>query len=187
MKKQWYLPIAFIMGLVMISGCTERVVEKAVYVDRPVEVVKEVEVIKEVEVPVEVIKEVEKPVYMYDTVEVEKNVFVELLDWVTVDELEAFLLNDDTDSHIYLIADSDGVVQLNGQCEDIAIQLMDNAALVGKRLSFVPLSPDEYLKWYGTYPGNNVYHAICGALVGDNEFYYIEVDDDRYWLAINLD
>jgi hypothetical protein len=146
-----------------------------------------IEVVKEIEVPVEIVKEITIPVYIYEPVSVVKEVPAVLSDWGTLEELEAFLAEDNTNNHIYLTAGGDGVVQLKGQCEDAAIQLMDNAAIAGKRLSFVPLAPSEYKKWYGVYPGANAYHVICGALVGSNEFYYIEPSTDKIWLAQYLD
>lgn len=118
---------------------------------------------------------------------VNEEIPVKLADWSSVDELKLFLEADDTDTKVSLKADNSGNVSLEGYCEDRAIQLMDRAAAEGKRLSFVPLHPVEYLKWYGEERGEFQYHAICGALVGTNQFYYIEPSDDRVWLAQYLD
>jgi len=177
--------ILLLIIIITLVGCTPEVVTKTeyIYIDCPVEVIKEVEVLIEVVKEVEVVKTVEIPVY--NSVEVVK--YAWLSDWTSLGEFEAFLMQDDTDSVVRLSADKNGVIKLYDQCEDRAIQLMDSVAKVGKRLSFVPLSPDEYLKWYDIYPGANNYHAICGALVGDNEFYYIEPSDDKVWLAQYLD
>jgi len=87
----------------------------------------------------------------------------------------------------YLKAGKDGTVSFAGQCEDRALQLIDNAAKYGKRLHLVPLSWCEYYKWYGKRIEENRYHTVVGALVGDNEFWYIEPSDDRHWLAQFLD
>jgi len=183
--------ISLMLIVVMLSACRSdepgSPETRVVYVDRPIEVLREVvvEIEVPVEVPVEVIREVEKTVIV--EIPVVKEVLVELEDWKDLEELQAFLKSDSTDSRIVLTADEYGVVRLVDQCEDAAIQLMDNAMAVGKRLSFVPLHPSEYLKWYGSYPGAGRYHAICGALVGENEFYYIEPNEDRVWLAQYLD
>ena len=162
---------------------------KIVYVDRPVEVIREIEIEVPVEVPVEVLVEIIKEIEKLVVVEVPitKEVPTRLGDWESLEELQAFLAGDPTDSRIILVANSSGIVKLHGQCEDRAIQLMDGAQEVGKRLFLVPLHPSEYLKWYGSYPGSNIYHAVCGALVGDNDFYYIEPSTDRCILAIYLD
>ena len=175
------LLILLLIVVITLVGCTPEVVTKTeyIYVDCPVEVIKEIEV----PVEVEIIKTVEIPVYK--TIEVVQ--YKVLSDWTSLEELQAFLVNDNTDSVVQLVANSNGVVTFNNQCEDKAIQLMDNATEAGKRLSFVPICPVEYQKWYGTYPGDNNYHAICGALVGDNEFYYVEPSDDKVWLAQYLD
>jgi len=110
-----------------------------------------------------------------------------LTDWEDPAELQAFLEADTTDSHIYLRAGKDGVILLTGQCEDVALQLIDNAAKLGKRLFFVPLNYMEYRKWYNKRISYNRYHVVAGALVGDNEFWYIEPSDDRHWRALYLD
>lgn len=167
---------------------TETIVE---YVEIPVieTVTKEVpvEVVKEVikEVPVEVIREVEVPVEK--VVETTVEIPVLLKDWESEEELIAFLADDDSDHHLYIRLSADGSSSLENQCEDRAIRLIDNAQGIGKRLFFIPLHPAEYKKWYGEARPENHYHAICGALVGDNGFYYIEPSDDRVWLAQNLD
>ena len=150
----------------------------------------------EVEKPVYI--EVEKLVKVVETIEVEKIVSVErivevpvevnkkLRDWESIEELTEFLENDDTDTYFFLKADSDGKIAFNGQCEDLALQLRDRAMSIGKYLSVQVLSPQEYEKWYGVTVGPDVYHAICMARIG-NEFWYIEPDNDRHWLALYLD
>lgn len=110
-----------------------------------------------------------------------------LEDWDSPEELQAFLAQDDTDSHIVLRCNSQGIAKLNGICEDRAFQLRDNAMAQGKYLSVFPLDRTEYHKWYGVWLKSNQYHMICGAKVGDNEFWYIEPGNDKCWLAQYLD
>ncbi len=149
-------------------------------------------------VPEPVYIEVEKIVTEVETVEVEKIVSVDrivevpvevpikLQDWESKEELTGFLRNDDTDTYLFLKADNVGGIAFNGQCEDLALQLRDRAMSTGKYLSVQVLSPQEYEKWYGVTVGPGVYHAICMARIG-NEFWYIEPDNDRHWLALYLD
>ena len=141
--------------------------------------------------------EVEKPVPLYQPVqivEVEKPVYVEkeievpakIRDWDGLEQLEEFLKEDDTDRHIILTADRQGNINLNGQCEDYALQLRDRAVATGRYLSLEVLDSREYMKWYGQALKANEYHAICMARIG-NEFWYIEPQTDKHWLALYLD
>lgn len=140
--------------------------------NKPPEVVTKLQVITvEKIVPVEIIKEVIKEVP------------TKLTDWESVEELRAFLASDDTDEHIYLTATEEGSIKLEGRCEVRAINLMNNAQTQGKRLSFVPLHRAEYYKWYGVWIEEEHYHAICGAIIGDNEFWYIEPSTDKIWIG----
>jgi hypothetical protein len=159
------------------------VITQTEYVTLPPQVIE-----KPVYIEAEVIKEVEKPVYLDREVieEVEIEVPVQLEDWESSDELKAFLAGDDTDKHIILSADENGVIKFNGQCEDFAFQLRDRAMAQGKYLSVISLNPHEYLKWYGKSVGSLEYHAICMARIGD-ELWYVEPSNDRYWLALHLD
>lgn len=116
-----------------------------------------------------------------------EEVSYKLADWEDAEELGVFLEEDNTDRTLYLRADKDGVIRFNNRCEVFAIQLMDRAAEKGKRLSFVPINSVEYNKWYPEKIESGRYHVVCGALVGDNEFWYIEPTDDRYWHALNLE
>ena len=113
--------------------------------------------------------------------------------WESVEELEAFLEQDDTNKHIYLRANSEGVVSFVGQCEEFALQLIDRAFAIGKTLHFVPLHRSEYIKWWIKWespskrtPRYNEYHAVAGAIIG-NDFWYIEPDTDVHFKALELD
>ena len=109
-----------------------------------------------------------------------------LQDWNSLEELEFFLSVDDTDSHLYLIANADGIVYFNNQCEDRAFNLRDRAEVVGKRLETEILDRHEYHKWYGVWLKPNHYHVINKALIG-NEWHYVDPETDEHWLALYLD
>jgi hypothetical protein len=137
-----------------------------------------------VEVEVTVVKEVIKEVIVEKLVEVYKP----LSDWDSLAELEAFLSQDTTDSHIYLIADENGVVKLTGNCEEVAFQLQGRAYEIGKRLDTEILTYAEYIKYCGTDGGMRINdgHYINKAVVG-NEVWFVEPQSDKVWLAYYLD
>jgi len=156
---------------------TSRYVEKPVYVEaeKPAPTDKAVKII-----------EVEKPVYIMKEIEVPVEIPVVLKDWGSLESLEEFLINDDTGKNVILIADSEGKINFDGQCEEYALQLRDRAMVIGMYLSIAVLHPKEYEKWYGKQANPNQYHAICMARIG-NEFWYIEPQTDKHWLALYLD
>lgn len=142
----------------------------------------------EVESPVPTVNkiEVDRPIYIEKEIEVPHEIPVMLKDWDTLEQLAEFLKNDDTDRRLILQADSNGTIALNGQCEDLALQLRDRAMAIGRYLSIQVLNPKEYEKWYGLTVRPDIYHAICMARIG-NEFWYIEPANDKHWLALYLD
>ena len=143
-----------------------------------------------IEVPVEVIKEV--PIYVTQNVTVEKIVYAPLSDFESVEALKAFLVVDDTNSHIFLKANKDGVVNLVGVCEEFAFQLRERAELIGKRLDTEILTKQECFKYEGYIESGasrldvNDGHYICKAVI-ENEVWFIEPQNDRIWLAYYLD
>ena len=182
MKWFWLCLLIF---AVWLSGFgVAKVVYKHQVPEPTIEYVERV-VIQEVEVPVYI----EKVVTVTETVEVirgiVKEVPVRLTDW-ELDELRAFLEQDDTDSVVYLTPDKDGVFKFANRCEVFALQLIDRVAEQGKRLFFVPLHRMEYYKWYNKTLKEGSYHAVCGAIIG-NEFWYIEPSTDRCWHSLNLE
>jgi hypothetical protein len=130
--------------------------------------------------------EVDRPVYVVKEIEVPREIPVMLKDWDSPEQLAEFLKSDDTDQRLILQANDNGSIELNGQCEDLALQLRDRAMATGRYLSVQVLNPKEYEKWYGVAVGSKVYHAICMARIG-NEFWYIEPSNDKQWLALYLD
>jgi len=138
-----------------------------------------------VEKPVYII-EVEKPIIIEREVKVLVEVPVILKDWNSVEELEEFLINDDTDKRVILSVDSEGKINFDNHCEDYALQLRDRAMDIGRHLSIAALHPEEYEKWYGERLTPGQYHAIAMARIG-NEFWYIDPQTDEHWLALYLD
>ena len=154
------------------------------------EIIKEVEVITEyVKVPVYInrVEDVDRVEYVEKIVEVVKEVPIKLENWESVEELKEFLDQDNPDIKILLIANEDGVVAFVDQCEDWAFQLIARAAEKGKRLIFVTINKGQYYQYYKKPLSEGKVHALVGALVGDNELWYIEPTDDRHWLAFYLD
>ena len=109
---------------------------------------------------------------------------IETEDWESVEELRTFLVEDDTDSRIHIKLGESGVVFLNSVCEYRAMQLRNRAEKIGKNIEVLPISPDEYEKWYGEEVEH--YHMIGGAIVG-NEYWYIEPSTDEIWIGVYLD
>lgn len=92
------------------------------------------------------------------------------VDFQSLDELNQFLAQDDTDHHVYLIANSQGQIILNRQCVQVAIQLRDRALERGKYLSLQVLNYTEPTS-----------HMINMAVIG-KYIYFIDPQTDRVWL-----
>ncbi len=129
---------------------------------------------------------VEKLITIEREVKVPVEVPVMLKDWDSLEQLEEFLINDDTDKRVILTVNGEGKLIFDEQCEDYALQLRDRAMAIGMYLSIEVLHPIEYEKWYGKLAKPNKYHAISMARIG-NELWYIEPQTDKHWLAIYLD
>jgi len=115
--------------------------------------------------------------------------------WESIEELKAFLEQDDTDEVFDITAGEDGILNYRGinMCEHDALQLIDRAFAIGKTLHFLPLPRSEYLKWWTKWkspwkrtPRANEYHAIVLAIIG-NDVWYIEPDTDVHFKALKLD
>lgn len=103
-------------------------------------------------------------------------------DWTSLDELNEFLAQDNTDEFISQSNEyMDGLV-LDWDCDNKVILLMNSAEIYGKRLSFVWLSQSDALKWFNI----NGAHAVCGAVVG-NSYYYIDAETERVVKVGDLD
>mgnify|MGYP001557893025 CR=1 FL=1 len=93
-----------------------------------------------------------------------------LTDFQNLQELQQFLAEDDTDNHIYLRANSQGIVEFDKQCTTVAEQLRDRAMAKGKYLSYQILNYDK--------PES---HAVNMAWIGKG-IYFIDTQTDRVWL-----
>ena len=111
-----------------------------------------------------------------------------LSDFTSLEELQTFLAQDDTDTSLILVADSSGKINFNGSCEDYAFQLRDRAADIGKRLEAELLTRSEYVKYYGDTGGLSVndMHMVNKAVIG-NDVFLIEPQDDKVWKVVSLD
>ncbi len=113
-------------------------------------------------------------------------------DWESVEELEAFLETDDTDSVIRFNFSFDVGIQRYGDCEDRAFQLREAAFQTGKRLESEILTRSECIQWrehlgitYLEARGIDA-HVVCKAVIG-NTWYFIDPENDEIWPAYLLD
>jgi hypothetical protein len=104
-----------------------------------------------------------------------------LQDFATVEALERWLERDNTDSHLFLVCNKDGLAQLTGTCEDKALNLIEQAEREGIRLHLQVLDNSLYYRFYKKHLPIHTYHAAVIAIVG-NEIYLIEPSTDEIWL-----
>ena len=124
---------------------------------------------------------VENVIYREVTTYVDREVTVNrtlaLRDFDSLEELEIWLVLDDTNEYVYLFADASGEVARDERydCDDYAIQLQRRAVSSGYLMS-VTLVDD---------PGQGP-HMVNLAVIGD-KVYYIEPQTDEYWYYCDLD
>ena len=101
---------------------------------------------------------------------------IELREFTSLEELRAWLAEDDTDEYVYLWAGKDGVCQLSDKydCDDYALQLQRRAAKSGFLISTTII--EEQGK-----P-----HMINLACIS-NGIYYIEPQTDKVWFHCHKD
>jgi len=101
---------------------------------------------------------------------------VELRQFTSLEELEAWLAEDDTDEYVYLFAGKDGVCQPSDKydCDDYAFQLQQRAASSGFLISVTIIKKQGEL------------HMINLACIG-NSIYYIEPQSDKAWFYCSRD
>lgn len=110
-----------------------------------------------------------------------------LRDFQSLDDLKAWLAQDDTNEWIILKPQGpDGEIVFNDQCEDFALQLQRRAEKAGYRLSFYPMDREEYFQMFGVWLPVGKTHAMNLAIIG-NEIYLIEPQTDEVWLYGYLD
>ena len=118
------------------------------------EAVREIEVIKEAAV--------DKP--------------IELREFTSLEELERWLAEDDTDEYIHLVAGEDGVCRQSDKydCDDYAFQLQRRAANSGFLMSVTIIEKQGEP------------HMINLTCIG-NDIYYIEPQSDEVWFYCHKD
>lgn len=101
---------------------------------------------------------------------------VELREFTSLDELKAWLAEDDTDRWIYLVVGEDGVARrdINYDCDDYALQLQRRAAMSGFMISVTIIEEQGRP------------HMINLACIG-NDIYYIEPQTDEVWCHYHRD
>uniref|UniRef100_A0A6M3JNA2 Uncharacterized protein n=1 Tax=viral metagenome TaxID=1070528 RepID=A0A6M3JNA2_9ZZZZ len=102
-------------------------------------------------------------------------------DWSSVLELECFIALDN--APIVLVAGADGKVSFDGQCEDFAFQLRDRA---WHQLETEILTPYEYNRMYRHVSGENIYHMVNKAVIG-NEVWLVDEGTKEIWFYLYLD
>lgn len=177
--------IAGYMAFRVATGEPEIVYEYVEFPPKIIEVEKTIYVDRVVEIPVykTIVEEVIKEIVVVE------EVYRSLSDWLSIEELDDFLRTDNINDIRILVANQDGIINLNGQCEDFAFQLRERAESIGKRLDTEILNIYDYQRWYGNRPNNiTAYdgHYICKAVIG-NEVWFVEPSDDSRWLAYYLD
>jgi len=113
-------------------------------------------------------------------------------EFVSVEELELFLKNDDTDKILFLRAGKDGIIRFNDQCEDYAFNLQERAKVAGYIMETELLSKTDCIKWKRYIEGDpyslgyNDAHMIDKVYIG-NAVWFIEPANDKIWSPYNLD
>jgi len=175
-KKRPLVPVVSIIVAVIAAIAatififTSEPVTDVVIVEK--EVVREVEVVKEV---------VEKEIEYRDVVrEVVKEVVVEKQieqrEFSSKEELEKWLAEDDTDEHVYLFCDAEGIARASDKydCDDYALQLQRSAAESGFLTSVTIIEKEDRP------------HMINLVTIG-SDVYYIEPQTDEVWFYCPLD
>ncbi len=124
---------------------------------------------------------VEKEIEYRDVVrEVVKEVVVEKQieqrEFSSKEELEKWLAEDDTDEHVYLFCDAEGIARASDKydCDDYALQLQRSAAESGFLTSVTIIEKEDRP------------HMVNLVTIG-NDVYYIEPQTDEVWFYCPLD
>jgi len=101
---------------------------------------------------------------------------IELREFTSLEELKAWLGEDDTDEYVYLLAGEDGVLRTSDKydCDDYALQLQRRAAKSGFLMSATIIEKQGKP------------HMINLANIG-NDIYYIEPQTDEVWFHSHRD
>lgn len=113
-----------------------------------------------------------------------------LKDFESVEILRGFIQQDNTNEFVRLVADNNGTINFDNQCEESALQLIQRAEAKGYRLNFQVINVRDYARWRYLLPKGQLAwddgHAVCSAIVG-NDIYFIEPQNDNVWFAYHLD
>lgn len=137
------------------------------------------------------------PVYSHTfidrEVEVEKIVVKEIVIieearfFISLEELKSWLAKDDTDSHIFIRGDEQGIVRFNDCCEDFAMQLQERALsdgfLISTELEFGDKIPFTSL----IFKPNDLHMFNTAIIPFENSVYWIEPSTDEVVFYCNLD
>jgi len=101
---------------------------------------------------------------------------IELHEFTSLEELKAWLAEDDTNEYVHLVAGEDGVCRQSDKydCDDYALQLQRRAAESGFLISVTIIEKR----------GRS--HMINLACIG-NDIYYIEPQTDQVWFHCHKD
>ena len=101
---------------------------------------------------------------------------IEWREFTSLEELESWLAEDDTDRYVYLLAGEDGVPRNSAEydCDDYAIALQRRAAESGFLMSVTIIEEQ------------GVPHMINLVCIG-NDIYYIEPQTDEVWFYCHRD
>ena len=100
----------------------------------------------------------------------------ELREFTSLEDLESWLAEDDTDQYIHLVAGEDGICRQSDKydCDDYAFQLQRRAAASGFLMSATIIERQDEP------------HMINLTCIG-NDIYYIEPQEDKVWFYCHND
>jgi len=129
----------------------------------------------------------------YATAQGNSENYTPLADWESPKELKDWLEQDTSTDTLYITSGE----SFNGQCENLAFQLEESAAMSGKHLRAMPINRWEIIRWWIQFKystkqliGYWEYHMICGGTVNNNgslEWWYVEPCNDKHWKVADLD
>ena len=95
----------------------------------------------------------------------------------SLEELEEWLVFDDTNEYLIMKADEEGVISFSGVCEDYAMQLQERALADGYKMSFYYVDRIEMWQRFRVRLERGKAHAMNLTIIG-NYIYIIEPATD---------